>query len=583
MANPATNEMKIPQAARRLRLTAVTVLALGAALSVFFWRARNGYERRELDAALSAESDSLAAAVSREVETFASVLTSMRQLHTLSAHITDEDFREFVTKGLAHPTAVLHAFGFAQNITAADRAQIEADSGPRALHIIERDGRGGFRAAGARTQYFPLTYQFPDEGIGVSNGFDLATSPLVAAAVERMSLAGGLAICGPEWGPQGRDYLALAPIIYVMTGKDGRPTGGYLTGFVAGLFRPPSILAPALKLAEGRGLKLSLVDHPPAGKPQMADENGARMQERPLEVLGQIWTLRFVAEPKFTGHYLTAQPQLLLTGGLAFTCLFALQLFMLGRHAASVENEVRLRTAELRAANEALEKSMAERRRLEQEVLDISTQEQQRVGRDLHDSLGQKLTGAAYLSRALSDELAGAPQGAAAAKINGILKDATAQARRIARGLSPIDLSEGGLADALRRLAEETSQVFNISCLFHGDSAPVLGGGTTASNLYQIAQEAVNNAVRHGAAKEITILLEGTAGRAGDDQKSGIGTAKNGELVIEDNGRGLPPNATQGDGMGLRIMRYRASLIGGELKIERGRDGGTTVVCRFPI
>ena len=96
MAKSKTVEAGIPQAARRLRFTALFVLAAGAALSCFFWNARRDFEQRELRAALSAESDSIFAAVSREVETFSEVLISVRQLHTLSSHITDDDFREFV-------------------------------------------------------------------------------------------------------------------------------------------------------------------------------------------------------------------------------------------------------------------------------------------------------------------------------------------------------------------------------------------------------------------------------------------------------------------------------------------------------
>lgn len=425
------------------------------------------------------------------------------------------------------------------------------------MQITEPDGRGGFRPAATRQRHFPVTYQFPEGGLGIPNGFDLASRPDVAEVIGRMAMAGGLAVTGPGYGPDGRDHLALAPIIYVVKDASGVPSGSFLSGFVAGLLRPSAVIEPSVRLAAGRGLKLSLAARPPV-------ETAVNfVGERAVDVLGQPWALRCEAGPDYSARHLSGQPQLILASGLAITTLLVIQLLVLARRAAAIERAVALRTAELETA-------ITERRRLEKEVLEISTQEKQRVGRDLHDSLGQKLTGATYLARALAEELTedNSPRRDAAAKINEVLKDATAQARRIARGLSPIDLSEGGLSDALRRLAEETEQVFGISCVFHGDSAPVVSS-TSATHLYLIAQEAVNNAVKHGDAKEITILLEAVEG--------------GGEFVIEDNGRGLPPGATQAGGMGLRIMRYRAGLIGGELKIERGREGGTVVHCRFPV
>lgn len=585
------------RAARRLRVTAVVAGVLGVAASAGLWRARQHVEEREFAQALQAEAQGLVALTAREVETVANVLDSIRSLHTISAQITDRDFREFVEKGMVHQRTVLHAFGFAQGVEGADRRNFERPATPdqpRAVRIVEHDGQGGFRPAPDRTRFFPVTYQFPDDGLGVPNGCDLAVAPGVADAIGRMSLAGGIAVTGPGWGPEGRDYLAMAPIIYVAADAQGRPQGGFLYGFAAGLLRPPAILEPALRQAENHGLELTLVDRTPelAG-PDPADRPAATL---PLPVLGQVWTLRCVARPAFQDRYQTQQPRLLLLAGLAVTGLLTLQLAVLSRRAATVERAVQERTGELRTANAELERAMAERRRLEREVLEIAAQEKQRVGRDLHDSLGQKLTGATYLSRALAEELteAGSPHRDAAAKINETLKEATAQSRRIARGLSPVDLSAGGLADALRGLAEEISSIYGVTVTFHGDDAPGVPDGAMAAHLYQIAQEAMNNAIRHGKATEIAVVLEKTGedgvmeqwsdGKAAHHSTTPplqSSPAPHGELVIEDNGSGLPAGATQNGGMGLRIMRYRAGLIGGDLKIERGREGGTVVVCRF--
>lgn len=565
-----TSPTILPRASRRMRVTAFVVAVAGLAMSLAAWSWRRDVEQREFGQALATETENLRAMLARDVGAFFDVLDSIRQLHTISERISDEDFREFVEKGMRHQRSVLHAFGFSQSVPHSRRAAFEHPGGAdetRAPKLVERAPDGSFHPAAERNNYFPLTYESPDGGLGVPKGYDLTCANPEQEAVGRMMSSGTAVLGGTGWGPERRDYLAMAPILYVAPGEPGQAPSAFLMGFACGLFRPMDILEPALQQARSRGLDLKLID----GEPEPRDIANSDLRLAPLRVADRTWTVRCAALPAFVSRYRTFQPELLLLVGCALTALIAGQLLLLARTTRDIELAVKHRTADLSDANTRLEKEMGERRRLEQEVLDIATQEKQRVGRDLHDSLGQKLTGAVYLSRALTEELgdAGASQKESAARINEILKEAIAQSRRIARGLSPVDLSEGGLAQALRHLAAETSAVFGIQCDFHGENAPTLPPGPVAANLYQIAQEAINNAVRHGKATEITVLLEGAAGR--------------GELIVEDNGSGIAPEATQKGGMGLRIMRYRAGVIGGELRIERGREGGTVVECRFTI
>jgi signal transduction histidine kinase len=142
--------------------------------------------------------------------------------------------------------------------------------------------------------------------------------------------------------------------------------------------------------------------------------------------------------------------------------------------------------------------------------------------------------------------------------------------RRIARGLAPVALTEDGLPDALRRLAEEASVLFRKDIEFYAEREGKPQNVGTAEHLYLIAQEAVNNAVKHGAAARIVITLD-------YDERGG-------ELVIEDNGQGLAAAAKpdRAGGSGLRIMRHRAEVFGGELTVGPGPRGGVQVRCRFP-
>jgi len=210
---------------------------------------------------------------------------------------------------------------------------------------------------------------------------------------------------------------------------------------------------------------------------------------------------------------------------------------------------------------------VSERKQLEREVLLAGSEERQRIGQDLHDVLGQNLTGIAFLSKALAKRLAdgGVREAEQAEQIAQLVSRSVAQARAISHGLCPVQLKEEGLMEALRELASRIEGLFAIPCRFDCAEAILVSDGTTATNMYHIAQEAVNNATKHARATRLQIRL----GRA-----DGCIT-----LAVEDNGIGLPETPKAGGGMGLRIMQYRADLIGAVLRIERPEGGGTRVVC----
>jgi two-component system, LuxR family, sensor kinase FixL len=215
---------------------------------------------------------------------------------------------------------------------------------------------------------------------------------------------------------------------------------------------------------------------------------------------------------------------------------------------------------------------VTERRALEREIADAATHEQQRLSRDLHDSIGQELTGltmmAAKLVRALEQHSPEDAQ-AAAGLVTG-LKRTLQQVRRISRGLAPVDIEAGGLTVALAQLAEQTRLMATAECIFRCESPVVLRDPGVANHLYRIAQEAIANSLKHAHATTIRITLD-TDGRFC-------------RLTVEDDGHGI--GATQngsGDGTGLRIMRYRANLIGADFGVEPRTGGGTRVCCRLRV
>jgi signal transduction histidine kinase len=213
---------------------------------------------------------------------------------------------------------------------------------------------------------------------------------------------------------------------------------------------------------------------------------------------------------------------------------------------------------------------ITERKALEKLVIESGDTQRRRIGRDLHDTLGQNLTGLSFLIHALARELAEElpAQAETADKIVRQVNDSIAQVRFLAKGLSPVGLEEDGLAAALSELAGDTESLFGISCVFHCDQPVGFNDESVSTQLYSIALEAVNNATKHARAEHITITLTGREG--------GV------RVVIADDGVGLPDGATRPGGMGMHTMRYRANVIGALLQIDSGDSSGVTVTCTLP-
>jgi len=213
---------------------------------------------------------------------------------------------------------------------------------------------------------------------------------------------------------------------------------------------------------------------------------------------------------------------------------------------------------------------VTESKRLEKAILDISAREQARIGQDLHDGLGQHLTGVAFMSKVLQQKLAAnsQPETADAAKIVQLVNEAINTTRELSRGLLPVKSETTGLMSALEQWSGEIQDLFGVACRFICKDPILIHNDNVATHLYRIAQEAVNNAIRHAHPTEITVTLT----------KAGEGMS----MRIQDNGVGLAIDPGSSGGMGLRIMNYRAKMIGGTLQVKRGPVGGTIVTCQLP-
>ena len=221
---------------------------------------------------------------------------------------------------------------------------------------------------------------------------------------------------------------------------------------------------------------------------------------------------------------------------------------------------------------------------LERELIEMANREQHRIGNDLHDGLGQDLTGIALMLRAIGAQVRreGSEACTDIEEVIGLINAAIESTRSLARGLSPVSAEHDGLTAALQALAARATERYGIPVTFEAHVAePLPTDETAATHVYRIAQEALTNAMRHSNATEVSILLTASGGEL--------------ELEVTDNGRGFSlaagdvspsdevPAGAGSNGLGLRIMRYRAQMLGGNLAFGGSSACGATVRCTCPL
>ncbi len=217
------------------------------------------------------------------------------------------------------------------------------------------------------------------------------------------------------------------------------------------------------------------------------------------------------------------------------------------------------------------------RKRLEEELLAISDREQARIGRDLHDGLGQRLTAIEMMCHVLAESLARNGRGESgrreagrqAERIGQALRDAISLTRALSRGLAPMGLETDGLAGTLQTLARQIDQAGAVRCRFEAAGPAVELSPDKSGHLFRIAQEAVNNAIKHGRPASISIRLQNRRNRLG--------------LEVADDGGGLERTPKPSAGMGLRVMQYRAHALGATLVVEPVSPQGVKVRCSMPL
>lgn len=247
--------------------------------------------------------------------------------------------------------------------------------------------------------------------------------------------------------------------------------------------------------------------------------------------------------------------------------LILLTLFLLFAHFLKLQRRTMI--AE-RAARRQLEQEARQRRHLEEAIERAGEEERRRLGGELHDGLCQHLT-ASLLNCSAIEQRCRAGQGGAAEGLAGLrvaLEAAIGMAYDVAKGLCPVDMAPDALVPALERLCRDVESRHGLvgSVVASPDFPPL--PAQTSLILYQIAREAVANAVKHAHCRHVAITLD----------RDGVGLV----LRIEDDGRGLPAGQVSTSGLGLRIMAHRAARLGGALEVAARPDGGLRIVCCIP-
>lgn len=211
---------------------------------------------------------------------------------------------------------------------------------------------------------------------------------------------------------------------------------------------------------------------------------------------------------------------------------------------------------------------MSEQQKLQREVLAIPIREQRRIGEELHDGLGQQLTGLSMLAQSLLNN-ASKPEYDLANQIANGLNEALTQVKALSHGLMPAQVNAKTFPASLQQIIDNIEQQSHVPIYLHIDNVVQFFDDATASHLYRIVQESLNNAIKHADASQIDVTLK-------VEQDHGV-------LEITDNGIGLPDNVHDSTGLGLHIMKHRCGLFDGEITINPDHQQGTKVCCRFPL
>jgi signal transduction histidine kinase len=607
------------------RSTALVVLIAGIALSAVVHHFAEQQIVRDASARFENECARIQQALERRLNGYAGLLLGVRGLLRGSIAVSRSEFRDYVASlELPGHYPAVTAMNFAEHVTLGSKASFE--------HAVRRDtsvdpvGYPGFRVRppGERPGYHVLVYLEPFESntgrFGVDISFDRPDAPDASVLADERRDTGEFVSSGrlvpggadPQLALRGAVYRRNFPIENVeqrrrafigtvgmafsltkLVGESVRSSVLETVHFrIHNVGRKSSgeALAPASN--ENLLIDSATLPTPAAGSGKIFARAGVLTRASHVEFGGRVFRIDFDGQlSSFSTRLDQALPVLTFAIGVLISLLLYAVIRSLQRSRSELEKAVQQRTCALHEMNDDLHAEIAARNRLERRISFVGYEQRKKIGQELHDDLGQRLTAVAFLAESLAQDLArtSSPIAHEAFKMGKLLSDAVSQTRLLARGLFPVSSEAGGLIGALEQLAADARATYRIDCrlvcdepgsvedtgmafhLYHriqsqfqrDEPGPADEMGM-AFQLHRIAQEAINNAVKHGRASSVTIRLscDGTKLR----------------MTVTDNGVGFDEQkALRGEGIGLQIMRHRCKMLELGFGIGRAPGGGTTV------
>lgn len=579
-------------------MSAWTVLVLGAALSVLAFRYVAYQVEEDARSQFEEHCRDIHRAISNRLASYSSLLLGLRGLYQASDNVSRREFRDFVVSlQLPSRYPAVAVMNFAAHVPTEMKDRFEQRV--RGDASVTPGGYPAFsiRPASQRPEYQPLLYLEPfDENRNVM-GLDLLqnrTNSRLGLMKDTMELRSAGELVRNQPG----NSLSMRLAVHrkgasTDTLEERRRAFAGTVGMGFSLVRLMTETVMPSKLTSVR-VRIHNVGHAELpGEPVAANETNLLIDSRilhpaaagnatsPIERTGTILDKKTriefggaLLDLSFEGRqqdYSTPLnrmlPMFVLVIGLVISLLLFSRIRSLVRSRDMLEAAVAERTDELEQANRKLQQEISERTKLEREIFQFGVEERRWMGQELHDNIGQRLTAIGFMAEALAKDLKlklrdGFEQ---ASRIGSQISETISQTRLLARGLNPVAVEAGGLAKALERLTRDVAETYRIDCQFSNSGTSIPENALFEHNLYRMAQQSITNAITHGHATRVRLQLT-------NDTRCL-------RMSIIDNGVGFErAHAEPRSGLGLRIMRYRCSVLGLDLKIEHPADGGSAII-----
>ncbi len=558
----------------------VSIICIGALLSAVTFHVIRDKELQSIKSSFKLDTEDRINAIKKEVENNLDLVRGVNSLYRSSREVTRDEFREFIKFTIDSST--IQAIEWIPRIPHSDRDAYEEKARTDAypdFRFTEQDTAGNMVRAGVRKEYFPVYFLEPLNDNKHIMGLDLSSDTVQMEALNKSIDTGEMAATPliPLIQLKGKHYgfRVFLPVYLKHTPADTASLRRKnLIGFVTGVFHISAMVENTYTYLKEKGINIDIYDKdghekerflyshlsgPATSEDQAIIRHKNILQtSRTINIGDREWVIKARCFPEYTDHARDWHAWSVSISIFLFTCLLS----------AYIKNNIK-RTIQISELADNLSREITARKQVEKAIIEVEERERRRIGHDLHDDLGQRLTGISFRTQGLENRLRKRfiPEAEDASRITSLIDSAKEQVKYLTCGLSPmVEKSDGNLLLVIKELVSNIKSIYRIPCLLKCDKTISVTDKTLVRQLYRIAQEAANNAVKHAKPDSIEIHI----------------TKDNDEITmtIKDDGAGIALPVRK-SGMGLEIMKYRAGMINASLIIRRDIVKGTLVTCIF--